>query len=700
MHDRHRPLILVVDDDPIVTLLASEAIACVAMDVVVATTGSEAITLFGQVAPDAVFLDVFMPDLDGYAVCRTLRTLPTGVTTPIVMMTARDDGRAIDLAYECGATDFVSKPLNPTLLGHRLRYLLRAAQAFRESRESSERLSRAQRLARLAQWQLDRGGGVVWSELSLEILRDSFGIESGSMADFLSSVHDDDRARVAHAFGTLQAHCIDYRLRLPDGSERVVHQEAELIAPGASLEPRLLGATQDVTALRLAERRIERMALQDELTGLPNRAAARSALSQALADAKETGRRLAVLVVGIDGLKRVNATLGRPARDLVLRDVARRLDAFARKSSPRPLVARSGDEDFVVVLPDVDAGEAARFAREILEAAPPAAGGSDALAGTSASVGIAACPDDGFDADLLLERAEIAMQHARDRGRGQLQFYTASMQADVERTLHIETVLRAAIRGGTGLALHYQPKVDLPSHAVCGVEALLRHTPDGGPRIGPVDLVRVAEESGLMVALGEWVLQTACVQAKVWQDEGAALRVAVNVAARQFAEPSFVARVASILAETGLLPSGLELEITEGTILEEGALATLSALKALGVRIALDDFGTGFSSLAYLTKLPIDSLKIDRSFVIAIGTAPKSEAITASIVTLAHSLDIDVVAEGVETELQRAFFDGRGALSIQGWFYAKAMPGSAVTGWIREHYAATSSHRRPLRAAG
>ncbi|HSO39028.1 MAG TPA: EAL domain-containing protein [Labilithrix sp.] len=699
-----RPLILVADDDPIVSVLAEAAIENAAMDVVCASTGGEAIALFGELAPDAVLLDVFMPDLDGYAVCRRLRTLPTGVTTPILMMTARDDERSIDLAYECGATDFVGKPLNPTLLGHRLRYLLRAAQAFREARESSARLSRAQRLARLAQWEVDLGTGTVrWSDIASEVLGDSFGLESASTASFLDRVHEDDRARVTSAFSSAESHSIDYRLRLADGSERLVHQEAEMIGSEGSADRRLLGATQDVTALRLAERRIERMAIEDELTGLPNRAAARHALERASEEATESGHAVAILVVGIDNLKRVNSTFGRPVGDGLVRNVARRLEELARSRvlpCGAPFVARSGEGDFVVVVPVIQVGDAARFAREILASLEVPQEIANASITSSASVGIAAWPGDGEASDSLIERAEVAMHHARQRGRGQLQFYAASMQAEVERAHYIETELRTALRSGSGLAVHYQPKVDATSGTVTGVEALIRHTAGDGPAISAMDLVRVAEEVGLIVPLGDWILRTACTQVRAWQDEGIELRMAVNVAAKQFADPGFVARVAGVLHDVGLAPSTLELEVTEGTMLEDGAAATLAALKTLGVRIALDDFGTGFSSLSYLTKLPIDCLKIDRSFIIGLGREPKSEAITAAIIGLSQSLAIDVVAEGVETELQRRFFDGRGKLSIQGWYYAKAMPGSAMAAWVRQRTASAGAPREPLRRAG
>jgi predicted signal transduction protein with EAL and GGDEF domain len=352
------------------------------------------------------------------------------------------------------------------------------------------------------------------------------------------------------------------------------------------------------------------------------------------------------------------------------------------------MVARLGGDEFAVIVRNVAGDDDAPALFRIL---------SEALArpfdvlGTrvvvSCSAGIASYPEGGVDVDALLMRADAAMHTAKDRGRACCQLFVAEIQDRLERRLDVESRLRGALASGSGLELHYQPKVEVPSGRVRGVEALLRWTAGQGASISPPELVSVAEETGLMVALGDWVLRAACLQAKAWSLGPHPLRVAVNISARQFRATDFAEKVASLLTELKLSPDLLELEITEGVMMaDSGATGRmLEQLKLVGVHVALDDFGTGFSSLAYLTRFPVDVLKIDRSFVIEIGVTAKSEAIVGAIVALARSLDIEIVAEGVETEAQRRFLEGFGAMQIQGWLFAKALRPAELMAWLLAH---------------
>jgi diguanylate cyclase (GGDEF)-like protein len=699
--ERTRPLILIADDDPIIGIVASAAIELGGMDVVLASGGEEALALFAEVRPDAVLLDVMMPDLDGYEVCRRLRVLPAATRVPVLMMTALDDSSSIDRAFECGCSGFVTKPLHPVLLVHWVRFQLRAAHAVLAAEEAADRLSRAQTLARLAQWELDlTSARLDWSPATRLVFGDALVDGAPSTEAFLAWVHKDDRARVARALAQPEAHRLDYRLMLPGIGERIVHQEAELVESAGPLGRRLLGATQDVTDLRLAERMIQRMTLEDELTGLPNRESARRALDSAIADAAPTST-VAVLKVGLDNFARINDVFGRPVGDVLLKSFAARLeqkvhDLQAKGELPttagdtQVLVGRAGADQFIVLLPGLrDAGEAARVVRALLGEleAPFDVGGAELT--VTSSVGVATFPADGDDADVLLERAVAAMNHAKTGGRNQFRFFAPAIQEGVERSHYVETSLRAALQSGQNLALHYQPKVELPSRRATGVEALVRWT-GSGPPISPFELVTVAEATGLIGALGDWVLLTGCVQAKTWQEQGLlGIRMAINIAPSHFAAPDFVERLTRVIDEVGLAPDALELEITEGTMMKNTASVTetLAAIKALGVHVALDDFGTGYSSLSYLTTLPIDTLKVDRSFVSGLGKNRKYDTITSVIVGLAQRLGVDVVVEGVETEEQLAFFEDLGTITIQGWYFAKAMPSGPATKWLREQNA-------------
>jgi diguanylate cyclase (GGDEF)-like protein len=689
---RERPLVLLADDDDMMRLLAAEALEHGNVDVVAASGGEEALRLHAELRPDAVLLDVVMPDLDGFSVCARIRATSGGAVVPILMMTALDDVASIDRAYECGATDFVTKPISYTLLAHRVRYLLRSSRAFLDVQESARSLARAQRLARLVQWELDiESHQFRWSEASGEVFRGLSGEDTVRSA-LLRWVHPKDRLRVETALMRPEHHQVEYRLLLPNGEERFVHQEAETEVDGVTGRARMIGTAQDVTALRTAEEQVAHMASYDALTGLPNRALARQFLETAIAAADACGQSVAIISLDLDLFRRVNDSIGHFAGNALLQEVAGRIRAALAESDtegrPEAMAARLGGDEFAVVLRNVRTDEEApeafrRLAARIAE--PYVVEGSEVV--ISCSAGIATFPANGHDVDALLMHADAAMHAAKDRGRNGFQMFAAELQQKVDRKMAIESRLRSALAVGRGLELHYQPKVEVPSGQVAGVEALLRWTPDELGPVAPTELVTVAEETGLVVQLGDWVLRTACAQARQWAREGRPIPVAVNISARQFAEPTFAEKVQSLLLELALPPELLELEITEGVMMFDTVASgkMLEELKLLGVRIALDDFGTGYSSLAYLTCLPIDSLKIDRSFIKEIGVTQKSEAIVTAIIALARSLEIDIVAEGVETEEQRAFLDRYGSLEIQGWLFAKAMPAEQAAAWIDRH---------------
>ena len=714
-----RPRVLVVDDDPVMLLLVVEALEGADFEVAQAMDGGEALAAFEAQRSDIVLLDVVMPGSNGYDVCRKLRALPGGVAVPVVMMTGLEDMSSIREAYDAGATDFAPKPINTSLLPHRLRYLLRAAAAFREARDSSQRLLRAQRLAGIAQWELELGSGAFrWSEEARAI----FGMaDAGTVTDvgsMLRCIHPDDRAGVERLLGAGSGHRVEYRMVMPDGRERKIHQEAEVVVDEIDGKTRLAGAAQDVTELRTAERRVRSLAYFDGVTGLPNRAFMNKFLSYARAAAQRAGQGVAVLSLDLDLFKRVNDTHGHAAGDALLRDVATRLlgsirasDAVSGPDQSLPLeshlaepsvASRLGGDEFVVILTQLRNPEDAAFvAQRIKDALAPSFSiiGAEGVAEVfvSASIGVATYPENGTAVDVLLEHADAAMYQVKEGGRNGYQFFSPAVHEKARRRREIETGLRAALgrsRVTPGVArepaercefeLHYQPIVQLPSNRVAGVEALLRWRPGRQAPISPAEFIPVAEDTGLIVPLGHWVVEAACAQARELVRAGHDLHVAVNVAARQFREPGFVERVAAVLRETGLRPEQLELEITERTVMDDIDAGThvLAELKRLGVRIALDDFGTGYSSLSYLTQLPIDVLKIDRSFVKDLGTHTRTETITAAIMSLAGGLGMHVVAEGVETEQQLAFLRAQGPVEIQGYLLARPMPRGDLESWL------------------
>ena len=444
-----------------------------------------------------------------------------------------------------------------------------------------------------------------------------------------------------------------------------------------------VGSFTDISERKAAEEQISHLAHHDALTGLYNRFSLQDRLEQTLLAARREHRQIAVMFIDMDHFKAINDTLGHQVGDTMLIEVARRIQAVVRESD---IVARLGGDEFVVVLAALDApGAAMTVVDKIMDAlgAPYVLGGQELH--STPSIGIGMYPADGENAAVLMRNADTAMYHAKTQGRNNFQFFTAAMNAAATRRLKLEHDLRRAL-GENQLLLYYQPKVDARSGRICGLEALVRwqHPEEG--LVPPNAFIAVAEECGLIVPLGEWVIHEACRQLAEWKTRGiSGLRVAVNISAQQLRSANLLEQVRAALADNHLHPSDLELEITESVAMAdpEHAVGLLQRLSDFGVALAIDDFGTGYSSLAYLKRLPIEVLKLDRSFVMDIETDEDDAAICAATITLAHTLGIKVVAEGVETEGQRAFLADRHRCDIlQGYLYSQPLSAPAIERWL------------------
>jgi diguanylate cyclase (GGDEF)-like protein len=428
----------------------------------------------------------------------------------------------------------------------------------------------------------------------------------------------------------------------------------------------------------LAEDQIRHLALHDSLTGLPNRLQFHQHLDRAVARAKRHGQLMAVFGLDLDRFKDVNDTMGHATGDALLEEVSARLKESVRESD---LVGRLGGDEFAIVAEDISAPEdAMRLARRVCTALGEAYHVNGHELTTSASIGIALGPVDGEPSDALLKNADLALYRAKEDGRNTFRFFEPAMDAALQKRRRLEADLRAALRKNQ-LYLDYQPQFDLESGRLTGYEALVRwwHPTEG--EISPTTFIPIAEETGLIVPLGEWILRTACSYATTWPLD---TNLAVNLSPAQFKTQDVYGLVRKVLNETGLEPHRLELEITEGIILQntEAVLDTLQRLDQLGVSIAMDDFGTGYSSLSYLTRFPVKKIKIDRSFIDTLGTSPQTSAIVSSIVGLGQSLHVTITAEGVETEGQAAMLKKWGCDQVQGFYYGKPeadVPESAET---------------------
>jgi len=690
---RNTPLVMVVDDDQAVRLLARETLENSGFVVRDVENGEKALEEFEVHVPDIVLLDVMMPGIDGFSVCSAIRRTACGRDTPVLMMTGLEDLESIDSAYDAGATDFITKPINWHILGYRVSYMLRASGALEQLRESKAGLAHAQSLAHIGSWEWDLATGEIrCSEEVYSICCIDRGKTGGN--PILDPVHHLDRAFVQgsidDAVDRRSPLSFDYRILL-DVGERTLHAELVTVLDEAGEPVCLTGTIQDITERKHAEEQIRLLAYYDALTGLPNRRFFLQQLEQALVFANRNDRMLAVLFLDLDRFKLVNDTLGHGVGDRLLQDVAdrllrcvRRSDCLARadEDCPPSLVSRLGGDEFTIMLSDIEHfQDVAKIARRILEAVsvPYSLEGQEVFVSTS--IGISLYPFDASTASDLIRNADGAMYQAKEQGRNGYQIYDESMNAKALERIILESQLHKALKEEE-FTIYYQPQVCSMSGEVVGIEALVRWNSKELGMVEPGRFLPLAEEIGLVIQIDQWVMRQACNQYKLWLEQGLPpVTLAINISGQQFMKNELLETVTAILKESGIDPGLLELELTEGVLMAhtERTIKTLQALKGMGVRLAIDDFGTGFSSLSYLKRFPLDVLKIDRTFIKDITTDPDDAAITVATIEMAHTLKLQVIAEGVETQPQLDFLTRNGCDLYQGYLFSRPVPPEEIT---------------------
>ena len=550
-------------------------------------------------------------------------------------------------------------------------------------RESESQLRLAMDAAQLGMWYWETESDRFTYSEGLNVL---FGRPAESSLanyrDLRERVHPDDRelvdATLRHAIKQGDDFSADFRVVWPDGSVHWIANRGQVHRDLGGRAQRLIGVAMNITERKIAEQRVAHMAHHDALTGLPNRVLLRDRIQQAIAQAHRNGTQLAVLFLDLDRFKTINDSLGHQLGDRLLQSVASRILVCVREGDT---VSRVGGDEFVIVIPGIgSASDASSVAGKILEVLASAfhLHGNDLH--VAASIGISLYPADGSDAETLMRNADTAMYHAKDTGRGNFQFFTQHMNVAAQQRLNLENSLRRALEARE-FELHYQPLYNLRERSITGFEALLRwHPADASNVVPPGEFITVAEDSGLIVPIGEWVMREALRHAKSWQSPGRPLTISINVSATQLSRSVFVERLRRLVNEFGIDPRLIELEVTERVIIEGAgdAREALDEIAELGVGIAIDDFGTGYSGLAYLKRLPIDTVKIDQSFVRDLTVDPDDKAIVTAIVAMAGSLDVEVVAEGIETEEQLEELKRLGCQRGQGYLLARPMPAAQV----------------------
>ena len=684
------PHILVVGDAPLTRMMATEALREGGFATSEAEDGVRALAAFESVHPDLVLLDVMMPGLTGFEVCRRVRATPAGELVPIIMLTGLDDSESVEQAFDAGATDFISKPINWTLLRFRIRYVLRSAQLLKELVRNKESLSSAQRIARLGSWE--------WFVPADEVQRSAqyyrlFGQQVDTFGEGMDSlvahVYGPDRPMVGAALAGARkgvGYQLTYRVVWPDGSVRTLLETAERTSDSDDPQALLMeGSVQDITEQVEAQRRIRQLAYFDPLTGLPNREFFRESLLSAAARCLRNDSRCAVMVVDIDRFARINDSLGPERGDQVLQVIGHRLrermgdrtpaEPAGGGGLPRLKVARLAADEFGILVSDAGSvDDVLATAHELLQVvqAPIHVPGQDIT--LSARVGVAVMPDHATEAEAILKAAETALNRAKRVTRESVALFSEEMKVAAFLRFTLEGDLRRAI-GEEELQVLYQPIVDVARKAIVKAEALVRWPHLARGSVPPPEFISLAEETGMIVPLTRAVMERVCNDIA---ELGSALppdfRISINLSGVNFMDAQLIPTVRAVLDGAGVPASRIEFELTETVLMRDLDYATviLAQLREMGIRVAVDDFGTGYSSLAYLRRLAVNTLKIDRSFVGELDDG-QGVAIVKAVIGLAHSLGLEGVAEGVETAAQLEALRQQGCNLIQGYLFARPM---------------------------
>jgi diguanylate cyclase (GGDEF)-like protein/PAS domain S-box-containing protein len=697
--------ILIVDDQPVNIELLEYLLTSTGYKDVRSTTDPRVVASWhAEHHFGLIILDLQMPGMSGFEVMDALKPLEPDGWLPVLVVTAQPDHKL--RAFETGARDFISKPFDPIETLTRIRNMLEMRLLHNRERNYATRLEQTVR-ERTAELQRFRS--------AMDATADAIFLLDAANAE-LVDVNEGACRMLGYPRGELLGQSAS---RLGLGEPQALRAQADRLADyaaaiGPARSPELneldlmrrdliavpvelywqllqrpgqptvmLGVARDISERRQAEELLQHMAHYDSLTGLPNRTLFFKIVADAITVAQDKSRRIVVLMIGLDRFKNINDSLGTALGDDLLRQFSNRLVQTARI---RDTVGRVGGDEFALILTmSRDQQEAVHAANEVREALrqPFELAGHQAV--LSASIGISMYPDDATDPETLVKYADTAMERAKQAGRDGYRFFTAGMNVQVLARLDMELALRRAFDNDE-LRLHFQPKVNLHTGGFAGAEALLRWERPGFGMVYPAEFVPVLEDTGLVVRVGAWIIDAACQQIASWISDGTGpVRVAVNVASRQFVEGDLEQLVRDALARHHTPPELLELELTETSLMSnaERTITVLNSLKALGIKVAIDDFGTGYSSLSYLQRFPIDKLKIDIAFVRDITTNPNDAAIALAIISMAHSLKLQVVAEGVETRAQLEYLRRGRCDEIQGYFYSRPLAPDALSELVR-----------------
>ncbi|NNM51319.1 MAG: EAL domain-containing protein [Pseudomonadales bacterium] len=713
---QQRQYILIVDDQP-ANLVSYEALLeDFDASLLTATSGSEALALLLRYEVALVLLDVQMPGMDGFEVAHLMRKSRRTQSVPIIFVTAiSKEQRYVFRGYEAGAVDYLTKPIEPEILRRKARVFLDLDAKNRQLRDSLDVIRKS---LREVQELKDR------NDLLLRSVGEGIlGLDTQGYIIFANPAAES--ALITHDQSLINTHISDYFLTTPDPLDRMSwldsavretcsrgtrYQEQQgfyahtdnrvfpvemtatpmmTLVRGVSEFAGVVLVFKDITDRQATEQQLRQLAQYDSLTGLANRNLLSSVLLQSLMRTEQSGHELVVIYLDVDRFKMVNDSFGHDLGDLLLQDVAARLRECVRDTD---FIARVGGDEFSILLETTDCRHTANLvASKIIQsiAQPFVLQGHEMHVG--ASLGVVIYPEAKRDAYGLMRCADLAMYKAKSMGRNNYQFFTSDLESQISESVRLENRLRRALEQDE-MFLVFQPQLDFKTSKIAGFEALLRWHPEGLEPVSPVRFIPLAEDTGMIVEIGEWVLRQACRQLVAWQRQGLCgkqQKMAVNLSVRQLRETDLVSRVRLILSEENMDPACLELEITESMLVDdpEAMFALLREISQLGVSLSVDDFGTGYSSMLYLKQMPINAVKIDRTFIKDIERNRSDAAITRGVIALAHSLSLQVVAEGVETSSIADFLKASGCDMLQGYWFSHPLTVELMSEFLRHHAA-------------
>ncbi|MCD5982477.1 EAL domain-containing response regulator [Pseudomonas sp. CDFA 610] len=691
--------ILIVDDDVHVRDLLEVLLQNQHYRTQTAESGEQALEMVEKQAPDLILLDIMMPGMDGYEVASRLKSGKTTSNIPIIMLSALDERSARISGLEAGAEEYLNKPVDSGELWLRVRNLLRL-KSFGDYMKDHNLILEDQLQQRTIDLERFRSVMDASDDAIFLINRNTMSlIEFNRRAcQLLGYTADELQHKTPAELGESSMEQLEVvydqiiagkgpseplETLIRDKSGRDVSVEIHRQAYQAGDDWIIVGIVHDITRRKESDQRLLKMAHYDNLTGLPNRDLFYTSLQMGLTQAAVSRWKLAVMTVNLDGFKNINETWGHVLGDQTLLEVSKRLASCLNASDTLGRV--DGDEFALILMIREGQADTHQILERIRTTLRTPFQIEDQRVVMTASIGVALFPEDGEDARELVRHAYTAMNSAKKKGVGGYRFYTAQMNTEVAERLDLENALREAVQQ-RAFEIAYQPKVSLEDGSICGLEALLRWPRPNQPGVSPAIFVPVLENLALISEVGSWMIDSVCAQIALWQRSGlGSFQVAVNVSGQQIAGSGLIADISQSLERHQIDPRWLEVELTESSLMENTShtIATLQTLKTLGVRISIDDFGTGYSSLAYLRRFPIDKLKIDIAFIREVTSNPQDAAIARAIIELAHSLDLKVIAEGVETPEQLAFLTENHCDQVQGFLLSRPLPLAELEAYLR-----------------